>query len=68
MVLVWEIAITGSCAFLGYAAAGAMGLTGFMEILFIGLLARGGPTLLDEVMRRLSPTIAPTSSRRISDE
>lgn len=62
VILLWEIIITGACAFLGYAGAGAMGLGHFSEILFIGLLARGGPTLLDEVMRRVTPAFTQGSN------
>lgn len=70
LVLVWELLITGACAFLGYAGAGAMGLSHFSEILFIGLLARGGPTLLDEVLRRVTPSITSGNppTRRQNDE
>lgn len=62
VVFIWELIITGACAFLGHAGAGAMGLSNFSEILFIGLLARGGPTLLDEVMRRITPTFTSSNN------
>lgn len=63
VLIVWEVCITSACALLGYAASGALGLTQFTEILFIGLVARGGPTLLDEILRRALPQFN-TSNRR----